>query len=90
MAELGFSTINEMVGRVDLLEANTALEYFKAHELDLSAILYQASPVRAHVKHNHRENQDHGLEKALDNQLIEACRPALEEGKTCRAGLAHP
>ena len=86
MAELGFRTIDEMVGRVDLLEVNTALEYFKTQELDLSAILYQPV-VGPHVKHYHCESQNHGLEKALDNQLIEACLPALEEGKTVRLDL---
>ncbi|NWJ96344.1 MAG: glutamate synthase large subunit [Chloroflexi bacterium] len=77
MAELGFRTIDEMVGRVDMLEANTALAHFKAQGLDLSPILYQPE-VGPEIKRYYCQKQHHGLEKALDHQLIEMCQPALE------------
>ncbi len=79
MAELGFRTVDEMVGRVDMLEINSAVDHYKAQGLDLSPILYQPE-VGPEVKHYYCERQEHGLEKALDHKLIEECYPALEHG----------
>jgi len=87
MARLGFRTINEMVGRTDKLAAKKAIEHWKAKGLDLSAILHQpdASP---EVGRYCQIPQSHGLEKALDNQvLLEMCRPALERGEPVAADL---
>ncbi len=81
MAELGFKTINEMVGHSELLEMNEAIAHWKSKGLDLSAIFYKPGesnlgPVYCVQK------QDHGLDKALDNEvLMERCKPAIEEKK---------
>jgi glutamate synthase domain-containing protein 2/glutamate synthase domain-containing protein 3 len=86
MAELGFRTINEMVGRVDILEANQENAHAKAHDLDLSLLLYKPE-TGPEVKAYKSLAQEHGLEKALDNRLIELCRPALEEGQPVELNL---
>jgi len=77
MAELGFRTMDEMVGRVDMLEAREAVDHWKARGVDLSQILYKPD-VPPHVAIRCVQPQDHGLEKALDNQLIELAKDALE------------
>jgi glutamate synthase domain-containing protein 2/glutamate synthase domain-containing protein 3 len=76
MSELGFRTMDEMIGRVERLDVKPALEHWKAHGLDLSAILYDP-PAGDHPR-RHTTAQDHGLERALDQKLIELCRDALE------------
>jgi glutamate synthase domain-containing protein 2/glutamate synthase domain-containing protein 3 len=76
MSELGFRTMDEMIGQVDRLDVKPALEHWKAHGLDLSAILYDP-PAGDHPRH-HTTAQDHGLERALDQRLIELCKDALE------------
>ena len=80
MAELGFRSFDEMIGQRDRLRVKPAIEHWKARGLDLSRILYrvEADPGVAIYQ---RETQDHGLDKALDNQLIEAARPAIETGE---------
>ncbi len=87
MAPLGFRTFDEMVGRVDMLEARPAVEHWKARGLNFDAILYNP-PLPAHVARRRTVAQDHGLEQALDHQLIEYARPALECGENVRAELA--
>jgi glutamate synthase domain-containing protein 2/glutamate synthase domain-containing protein 1/glutamate synthase domain-containing protein 3 len=77
MAELGFRTVNEMVGRVDLLETRAAIDHWKAKGLDLSEILRVPTGWRETALHA-SEAQDHGLERALDNEIIALCQPALE------------
>ena len=77
MAELGFRTINEMVGRVDKLEPRKAVEHWKARGVDLSALLH-IPDVPEGVATYQCQEQDHGLWKALDHQLIELSQPALE------------
>ena len=80
MAQLGFRTVAEMVGRVDLLETKPAVEHWKAAGIDLSRLL--AIPPRAERTATYCcIEQDHGLERALDQQLIEQARPALEQGR---------
>jgi glutamate synthase (ferredoxin) len=66
-----------MIGRVDVLDTRPALDHWKAHGLDLSAILYDPPAAGAHPRRN-TTTQDHGLEKALDQQLIRICADALE------------
>ncbi|MCJ2184315.1 glutamate synthase large subunit [Novosphingobium sp. 1949] len=83
MAELGFRTIAEMVGRVDRLDMKKAITHWKAKGVDLSKILYQA-PLGDSPSLNWSQTQDHGLEFALDNALIEAAAPALESGEAVR------
>ena len=76
MAKLGFRTVDEMVGRVDKLEARRAVAHWKAKGIDLSPLLYFASPAEG-VATYHCEAQDHGLENALDHRLIEVAMPAI-------------
>lgn len=80
MAQLGFRTVNEMVGRVDVLNTKAAIEHWKARGLDFSKILYRPE-VPANVGVYCREKQDHGLAAALDNELIKLCEAALERGE---------
>ncbi|PPA69271.1 glutamate synthase large subunit [Jeotgalibacillus proteolyticus] len=78
MAELGFRTINEMIGRTDVLEVNDAVDHWKAKGIDLSALLYSPD-LPAKVGRYHMQNQDHGLEKTIDFQeLIPICKKAIE------------
>ena len=81
MASLGLRTVNEMVGRVDLLESAGAIDHWKAKGLDLSRILTPAKAVFPNTGTYQTIAQDHGLEKALDNQLIELAAPALKSGQ---------
>ncbi|HLF77862.1 MAG TPA: glutamate synthase-related protein, partial [Dehalococcoidia bacterium] len=78
MAQLGFRTINEMIGRVDMLDGRKAIEHWKARGLDFSHLLHKPN-VPEGVATHWVEKQDHGLERALDHQLIEMSRPAIEE-----------
>ncbi|HUJ73458.1 MAG TPA: glutamate synthase large subunit, partial [bacterium] len=77
MAELGFRTIAEMVGRVDRLDVRPALEHWKARGLDLSALLHQPA-VDSDVARRCVEPQRHAIDDVLDRQLIQLCAPALE------------
>ncbi len=77
MAKLGFRNLNNMIGRSDLLEKRTAIDHWKAQGLDFSRLFYVPEVDKEVARYN-RETQDHGLEKALDHQLIEQARPALE------------
>jgi glutamate synthase (ferredoxin) len=81
MAQLGFRTIEEMVGRVDRLEARQAVEHWKAKGLDFSNILYQPD-VGPEVGRFCQIKQDHGLEKSIDlTALLGLCQPAIERGE---------
>jgi glutamate synthase (ferredoxin) len=77
MAELGFRRIDDMVGRADCLDVEGAVQHWKAKGLDLSPLLHQPS-LPATVARRCVTTQDHGLEDALDNDLIRAARPALQ------------
>jgi glutamate synthase (NADPH/NADH) large chain len=83
MASLGFRTVNEMIGRVDKLDMKKALSHWKAKGVDLSRILYSVAP-KPGVAIHHAEKQNHGLESALDHDLIAASRPAIESGQPVR------
>jgi glutamate synthase domain-containing protein 3 len=80
MAELGFSTIDEMIGRTDVLEARKAIDHWKADGLDLAPILAPAFRPHDDVDVRCTQSQDHGLEKAIDNKLVELAEPALVNG----------
>jgi len=90
LAALGLRTLDEAIGRVELLEPADASAHWKAADVDLSALLTTPAelgidddaPRRAVV------GQDHGLEKALDNQLLAMCRDAIESGDRVRATVA--
>jgi glutamate synthase (NADPH) large chain len=77
MAELGFRTVNEMVGRVDCLAQREDVTHWKAKGIDLSAVLYDP-PVPSHVGRRQVIEQDHGLEQALDYKLIEMAKESIE------------
>ncbi len=83
MAEMGFRTVAEMVGRVDRLDTNKAISHWKAQGVDLSRLLHQVDPAPGTTL-NWSGTQDHGLEAALDNDLIAASAPALESGQAVR------
>jgi len=85
MAKLGFRTINEMVGRVDRLEARKAIDHWKASGIDLTPLLWEPE-MGADVGRYCQIEQDHGLEKSLDRtQLLELAKPALEKGQKVNA-----
>ena len=85
MAQLGFRTINEMIGRVDMLEAKKAIDHWKARGLDFSNVLYQPD-VGPDVGRYVMIPQDHGLEQSLDDTtLTQLCKPALERKETVYA-----
>lgn len=83
MADLGFKTIRDMVGHVELLDVNPAIKHWKAQGLDFSKILTKAEPLQIESDTNtcFALEQDHGLGGALDHDLIEKCEPALERGE---------
>jgi glutamate synthase (NADPH/NADH) large chain/glutamate synthase (ferredoxin) len=80
MAKLGFRTINEMVGRVDKLKIQKAVDHWKAKGLDLTPLL-KMPEVGPNIPRYCVQKQDHGLANILDNKLIELCKPALEKGE---------
>jgi glutamate synthase domain-containing protein 2/glutamate synthase domain-containing protein 3 len=80
MAELGFRKFDEMVGRVDMLNARPAADHWKASGLDFSSILY-APTLPSRVARRCVKAQDHGLEQALDHQLIKKAKATLESQK---------
>jgi glutamate synthase domain-containing protein 2/glutamate synthase domain-containing protein 1/glutamate synthase domain-containing protein 3 len=77
MAQMGFRTFDEMVGRVNMLEARETPDHWKAKGVDLSAILYNP-PAPSRVARRCVEKQNHGLEQALDYELIDYARDAIE------------
>ena len=84
LAALGFRTLDEAIGRVDMIDALTAVDHWKASGLDLSPILHDPAvpgPRRCVT------SQDHGLDRALDRELIALCAPALESGEPIHARL---
>jgi glutamate synthase (ferredoxin) len=87
MAQLGFRSIDEMVGRTDKLEMKPAIEHWKAKGVDLSKVLYQPN-VAPEVGRYCQIPQDHGLENSLDvQQLLDLALPAILEGKKVEATL---
>jgi glutamate synthase (NADPH/NADH) large chain len=86
LARLGFRTLEEIIGRADLLDTVEAVEHWKASGLDLSPILY-TPPLPEGAALSCVTRQDHGLEKALDNTLIQLAEGALEEGRPVHLDL---
>ncbi len=87
MAQLGFRTIEEMIGRTDRLEAKKAVEHWKAKGLDFSNILYSPD-VPPDVGRFCQMKQDHGIDRSLDmTTLLELCKPAIEQGEKVVAEL---
>jgi glutamate synthase (NADPH/NADH) large chain len=81
MADLGFRTVNDMVGRVDALDTDAALDHWKARGLDMSAILEKAPEPPEFLGSHQIHMQDHELDRALDNRLMELAQPALKRGE---------
>jgi len=77
MARLGIRKFSDLIGRADLLDTKKGIEHWKAKGLDFSKI-FQMPDMPAEVARYNSERQNHGLEKALDNRLIELAQPALE------------
>jgi glutamate synthase (ferredoxin) len=87
MAQLGFRTLNELIGRTDCLEMRTAIQHWKAHSLDFSQILHRPN-VPESVGRFCQIGQQHGLEESLDHTtLVELCKPALEQKEHVEAIL---
>jgi len=86
MAELGFRKIDEMIGRTDMLKQRSDIKHWKARKVDLSALLYQVSVGEDDTPYCTQE-QDHGLEKQLDHQIIAQAKAALEEEKPVKISL---
>ena len=80
MANLGFRTMNEMIGRVDMIEMRAAVEHWKARGLDFSSILHNPQ-VPGRVGRRCLIGQDHGLKEALDHSLLEQAQNAIETGQ---------
>lgn len=80
MAELGFRTVNEMVGQVECLQMREHIQHWKYSKLDLSPILYK-EPASMYTGLYNQEEQDHGLAEVLDWKLLESAKPALESGQ---------
>jgi glutamate synthase (NADPH/NADH) large chain len=91
LAELGFRTLDEAVGRVDALDTVGAVDHWKASGLDLAPILHQVRVGETHFPDQATRcitGQDHGLERSLDvNELVPLAQPALESGEPVRAQL---
>ncbi len=80
MAQLGIRKFDDLIGRADLLDTKKGIEHWKAAGLDFSRLFAQPE-VPLDVPRHQVESQDHGLEKSLDNLLIEKSRPAIERGE---------
>ncbi|MFP4380334.1 MAG: glutamate synthase large subunit [Candidatus Sumerlaeia bacterium] len=85
MAALGFRTLDEMIGRVDCLEMETALDHWKTKGLDFSSML--AIPDDPGVGLRRTKKQEHTVMQALDQELIQKCKPALENGENVRLDM---
>ncbi len=87
MARLGFRTVEDMVGRVDMLRQKVEDDHWKVSKVDLERILFHPYTDPS-VGHYHKQEQEHLLEKTLDvSKLLRMCKPAIEEKKPIRAKL---
>jgi glutamate synthase (NADPH/NADH) large chain len=80
MAKLGFRSIDDMIGRVDCLSIDHAVNHWKAGGLDLTPILSPARKPHENVQVRCMQKQDHGLDKALDNRIIDLAKASIEDG----------
>jgi glutamate synthase (NADPH/NADH) large chain len=86
LAELGFRTLEEAVGHAELIDATKAVDHWKANGLDIAPLLHVPALPEGTALHRTTE-QDHALDKALDNQLIELAEQALLHGEAVRAQI---
>jgi len=82
MAELGVKNFNDLIGRSDLLDMQAGINHWKIHGLDFSKIFYRPE-LSDEVGTYHQETQDHGLDKALDHELIKQAKDAIENKGSC-------
>ncbi len=87
LAALGFRTLDEAVGHVECLDVEPAVKHWKAAGLDLRPLLCRVEPYLGATELHQVRAQDHGLDKALDNELIKLAGPALESGKPVKISL---
>ncbi|HVK35849.1 MAG TPA: glutamate synthase large subunit [Microlunatus sp.] len=87
LAQLGFRSLAEAIGHAEVLNTVAAEKHWKAHGLDLAPVLYTPEVAEGESRFNTKQ-QDHGLEVALDQELIRICEPALTSGEPVRASLA--
>jgi glutamate synthase (NADPH/NADH) large chain len=86
MASLGVKRFDELIGRSDLLDVRAGIDHWKAKGLDFSRVFHQpAMPLE--VARRHTESQDHGLERALDHEIIKAAAPALDKRQPVRVNF---
>ena len=81
MAELGFKTVNDMIGRVDALHVDAAVDHWKAKGLDLTELLTPAEEPPEFLGSYAIHEQDHQLDRAIDNELMELALPAIRSGQ---------
>jgi len=86
LAQLGYKSLDELIGHSELLDTKKAISHWKASGLDLSPILHRVK-IDESISMIKTVEQDHGLDKTLDNKLIEICKPALEKRELVRAQL---
>jgi glutamate synthase (NADPH) large chain len=87
LAALGFRTLEEAIGRTEFLDTRPAIDHWKAAGLDLSPILHVPPTADSEVPRHRIREQDHGLDKALDNTLIALAEGALDGGESVRLDL---
>ena len=88
MAKMGFRTVDEMVGRVDKLKQREGTAHFKAKSVDLSRMLLRRAAQRKGDTTHQSTTQEHGLEGALDHELIRVARPAINDGQHVSGAFA--
>ena len=88
MASLGIKTVDELIGRIDLLEIDDAVRHWKTNGVDLTAILTPVQEPKDFLGSFAIHSQDHELDKALDNKLIALSEPALNDGSKVDAELS--
>ncbi|MEK7224369.1 MAG: glutamate synthase subunit alpha, partial [Bacteroidota bacterium] len=86
MAELGFKTVNEMIGQVDSLEVRDNIQHWKYSKLNLAPVLYK-EPASPYIGLHCSEKQDHGLSEVLDWKLLQAAQPAIESQEKVTASF---
>lgn len=86
MAKLGYRTVNEMIGQSHRLKMKSAIDHWKAKGLDFTRIFHKPECAEGETLYVTRE-QNHGLDKALDNKVIELAKPALEKGEPVKIDL---
>ena len=86
MAQLGFRTLEEMIGHSELLDMRKAISHYRAKGLDFTKIFYKP-PVGPDVALHRTRVQDHGLERALDQQLLKLAAPALTSGEAVQINI---